>query len=393
MKTKILFFFLITIGAFAQRPQMHLIIAADVEDNAYTVRNFSKEEKIKNMFSLVSAELGFNLQTKYLHTYNYGFSAKGVLDTLSKLKILTLDDIVIFYYLGRGYYNDQNAKVPLLEFQDTKKMLSFDQIRKKLVPLKARLSLLVADCDESYSLLNPDVLPHSLIKTSQTETIPEVFQKAIYAATNAEYSNDYLLEDTKHEALEPLFISEDSIYAEKCFLELDQLFTISKKNKADFNELRHISLLNDIISAYSVDSYPAALNIDKKVDLYSLMNLEESFYRTKVISYEDYRLLVDSLFRQRAVLDFKSPINVAIRKLFEYEKKVLVPSFWRFENPEKLMYYFNRLDDLSLKMSKINFAKPLNSREERIKAVYARLDTYKSAGFPFESKFKGSFSL
>jgi hypothetical protein len=70
MRTKILFFFLMTLAAFAQRPKMHLIIAADVEDNAYTVRNFSKEEKIKNMFSLVSAELGFNLESKYLHTYN-----------------------------------------------------------------------------------------------------------------------------------------------------------------------------------------------------------------------------------------------------------------------------------------------------------------------------------
>lgn len=387
MKIKIVFFFLFAMAAFAQRPKMHLIIAADVEDNAYTVRNFSKEEKIKNMFSLVSAELGFNLQTKYLHTYNYGFSAKGVLDTLSKLKILTLDDIVIFYYLGRGYYNDQNAKVPLLEFQDTKKMLSFDQIRKKLIPLKARLSLVVADCDESYSLLNPDVLPHSLLKTSQTETIPEGFEKAIYAALNTDFSTDYLSEDVNAEVPEPLSISEDSIYAKKCILELDQLLTTSKKNKGDFNELRHISLLNDIISAYSLDSFPGAINIDKKIDLFSLMYLEESFYRTKVISYEDYRFLVDSLFKQRAVLDFKSPLNVAIRKLFEYEKKVLVPSFWQFENPEKLRYYFNEMDDLSRKMSKINFDKPLDSSEEHTKAVYARLDTYKSAGFPYESKF------
>ncbi|MCP9748957.1 hypothetical protein [Lacihabitans sp. CS3-21] len=387
MKTKIVFFFLMTISAFAQRPKMHLIIAADVEDNAYTVRNFSKEEKIKNMFSLVSAELGFNLEPKYLHTYNYGFSAKGVLDTLSKLKILTTDDIVIFYYLGRGYYHDQNTKVPLLEFQDTKKMLSFDQIRKKLVPLKARLSLIIADCDESFSLLNPGVLPHSIIKTSQAIPIPEVFEKAIYAASNADFSNNYITEDAKDEVSKPLIISEDSIYAEKCLLELDQLLTNKKKLKADFDELRHISLLNDIISAYLQVSYPETLNIDRKVDLDSLMNLEKSFYRTKVISYEDYRLLVDSLFRQRAVLDFKSPINVAIRKLFEYEKKVLVPSSWRFEDPEKLKYFFNTMDDLSLKMSKINFDKPLNRSEEHTKALFARLDTYKSSGFPDGSKY------
>ena len=221
-----------TLAAFAQRPKMHLIIAADVEDNAYTVRNFSKEEKIKNMFSLVSAELGFNLEPKYLHTYNYGFSAKGVLDTLSKLKILTTDDIVIFYYLGRGYYQDQNTKVPLLEFQDTKKMLSFDQIRKKLVPLKARLSLIIADCDESFSLLNPGVLPHSLIKTSQTQPIPEVFEKAIFAALNADFSINYITEDAIDEVSKPLIISEDSIYAEKCLLELDQLLTNNKKKQS-----------------------------------------------------------------------------------------------------------------------------------------------------------------
>lgn len=397
MKIKIGFFFLMTITAFAQRPKMHLIIAADVEDNAYTVRNFSKEEKIKNMFSLVSTELGFNLQTKYLHTYNYGFSAKGVLDTLSKLKILTLDDIVIFYYLGRGYYPDQNTKVPLLEFQDTKKMLSFDLIRKKLIPLKARLSLVVADCDQSYSLLNPGVLPNSLIKTSQTQPIPDVFEKAIYAELNTDFSTDYISEDAKDEVSKPLIISEDSIYAEKCILELNQLLTNNKKHKADFDELRHISLLNDVISEYSFYAYPVDFNIDNKVDLYSLMNLEDSFYRTKVITYEDYKLLVDSLFRQRAVLDFKNPINLSIRKLFEFEKKVLVPSYWRFEDPEKLKYFFNTMDDLTLKMSKINFAKPLNRSEEHTKALFARLDTYKSSGFPDESKYsfdyrKGLFS-
>jgi hypothetical protein len=159
MKTKIVFFFLIAIASYAQRPRMHLVIAADVEDNAYTVRNFSKEERIKNMFSLVCREMEFDLQIKYLHTFDFGFSSKGVLDSLSKIKILTRDDIVIFYYLGRGYYPNPSSKVPLLEFHDSKKMLSFEQIRKKIIPIKARLSLIVADCDESFSLLNPSVLP------------------------------------------------------------------------------------------------------------------------------------------------------------------------------------------------------------------------------------------
>ena len=385
MKTKIVFFFFITIAAFAQRPKMHLIIAADVEDNAYTVRNFSKEEKIKNMFNLVCRELEFDLQIKYLHTFDFGFSSKGVLDSLSKIKILTRDDIVIFYYLGRGFYPTQNTKVPHLEFQDTKKMLSFDQIRKKLTPLKARLSLIVADCDESFSLLNPSSLPHSLIKTSQLNASSEVLENEIYAALKSEFS----LVQTSFEKFEKYTVqedtSEDSIYLQKCIFELDEMLNNREKLNIDLDGLRHISLLKEVILEYLGMAYPRSFDTERKRNTELLLGLEDKIYRTRNISMYNYRYIVDSLFLKRKVLDFNDSQNKRIRWLFVYENKPFVPPHWILEDQEKVIYYLETLGQLNQELNERDTEKPLKVKDIHTYAIVARLENYKKTWFPFEN--------
>ena len=381
MKTKLLLLFFIAFTARAQRPQLHLVLAADVEDNAYTVRNFSKEEKIKSMFELVSKELDFELKIKYLHTQKYGFSAKGVLDTLGNLKILTRDDILVFYYLGRGFYPKPTTKVPLLEFQDTKKMLSFDQIRKKVSTLKTRLTLLVADCDETYSLLYPQVLPHSLLKTVFLPPDVDGIQ-------TSSFDNQFLIENLDvsgfHENQVLKKYSLDSLYRDNCLAQLQAM--LSTHNINDLEKKWHTSVLINRLSSYVTQPISTYSSFEDRYRLEQILEIAPRKYRTQSISEYDMEILVDSLFRKQKILDFDDTLNLKIREFYLFENKPMVSTFWDTESPEMIAYCLETLNELNRLIAAFIPNKPLQLPQQRLKIIYNRLESYKKYGFPNTSE-------
>lgn len=383
MKTKLLILFLLCFEGFSQKPRLHLIIAADVEDNAYTVRNFTKEEKVLNMYNLISRELNFDLQTKYLHASNVDFNAKSTLDYLGNIKVFTKDDIVVFYYIGRGFYPNRSTKFPLLEFQDTKNMLSVEQIRKNLSPIKSRLTLVVADCDESYTLANPRTLPHSLIRTGSVNHESDVFEKVLLASVGNEFNS---LDSSRELQIkydeESIMPNEDSLYIQTCLSGIEIILANNNNHKLEVDRLKQIALISKIISEYPAIGYPKEFDNYKKADLKYTLKLRDNKYQTEKFKSEDYKLLVDSLFLKRKVLDFDDSLNISIRRLFEYDKRPIIPEDWEYSNVESIDYFFEINNQINSKIARINLQKPINADEKQAFAIYKRLEYYKKDYLP-----------
>ena len=387
MKIKFIVFFFLVLHGFAQKPKLHLIIAADVEDNAYTVRNFTKEEKILNMYNLVSRELGFDLETQYLHSTKFGFNGKGVLDELGKIKVFTKDDIIFFYYLGRGFYQNRNIKYPLLDLQNTKKMLSFEQIRGKLNTKKARLTLVIADCDESYTLVDPRTLPHSLIRSSYYKPVSEDFENSFFA------SIDNKIEGSSFEnySLETSFIglstqNGDSLYLKKCTEEISVILDNNTNKSLDLNQLKRLAIISQIIGEYPEKGFPKTNSIDK-ITFGKLLQSSELKYILERPSHKDYELFVDSLFLKRSILDFQDSLNLTFLKFLENDAKEIIPEYWEKEKEEKIDYFFEVNNILSSEIAKIDFGKPLNIRQKHDFAIFSRLENYKKVGLPNQGEY------
>ena len=362
MKTRLLqILLLFGLSVKAQKPNFHLLIAADIEDNTYAVQNFSKEEKILNMYKLVCSELDFELKTQYFHTTNGGFNAKAILDELTKIKTSTKEDIIVFYYLGRGFYANSTAKSPFLEFQDTKNMLSLEQIRKKLLPIKSRLTLVIADCDESYTITNPKSLPYSLFKsayllpTEQHDSnvfwaggsngLAEILQFNSHQIQVNEFGNQPIENSTS--------LGLDSLYAKACLVDIQNLLGNLKGGKNDEIDIRHLIVLKDGLDWILGEDFRSPVEDYMSKGFFRFHILDDRKYRfTENIDKETFKLMVYKLFESRNLMNFQDSLNLKIKESIRYNQRLEMPEFWKLNTDNDISYLLESFEKLSAQQQK-----------------------------------------
>ena len=142
--------------------KIHFIVVANTEDARI---GSSVKKDVNNIYSEIKDVSTFlNLPLNYVEISGSKFGKANVETALNNLKPGT-DDIVIFYYSGHGYSNDQQSSklYPQFDlrqsrFEDiTVATLNVADVYDKIKAKNARLNLIISDCcNSSLGTLKPE---------------------------------------------------------------------------------------------------------------------------------------------------------------------------------------------------------------------------------------------
>ncbi|HNA92633.1 MAG TPA: caspase family protein [Chitinophagaceae bacterium] len=142
--------------------KIHFIMVANTEDARIGA---SVKKDVTNLYSEIKDVSTFlKLPLNYVEISGSNFGKEKVEAAISNLKPGT-NDIVIFYYSGHGYSNDQNAslKYPQFDLRQSRfddiyvATLNVQDVYNKIKAKNARLNIVLADCcNSSLGTLKPE---------------------------------------------------------------------------------------------------------------------------------------------------------------------------------------------------------------------------------------------
>lgn len=142
--------------------KLHLVIVADTLDKEIAKACLLDIKKVVEIFDNLVLTLG--IQKSYTFVSGKQFSVAGVKEAVSKIKLFSENDIVVFYYTGHGFRKreerEQKIHFPYMKLtsvpgsrQDTyNNSISISEIFETIKNKKARFNLVISDC------CNEDVL-------------------------------------------------------------------------------------------------------------------------------------------------------------------------------------------------------------------------------------------
>lgn len=150
MKYSFIFCLLLSFTVFGQpKPKILVMLATDVVDATYGVSTFGKIQKIAQSFNQIKKSLGYDLIYK---SWSRSQFESTVISNYLKDSLIKINenDILVFYYIGRGAYKTSADKNPSLEFRNRDEKIELQEIKNQLNTKKGRLKLVMADCYESF---------------------------------------------------------------------------------------------------------------------------------------------------------------------------------------------------------------------------------------------------
>ncbi len=311
---KLFFCFLISSSLFAQKPKIHLLIASDVKDAKYGVLTYGKIEKLNQMFNQVGKSLNYSLKQKYWFDQNYDADAVKRYLKDSLLKIGT-NDILVFYYLGRGE-NGLNSSTTDLQFRNPEKKMNVTVI-DALLKNKGRLAMVIADCYEPFPKLrtaflgntNSETKPEKeTIQTDELDSLEAFARKRnLSKISENEYLNYQLTKDSLNKFMDNVVLKEQSV---------------------SFFGQKMLMILK-LLSEYPIFGFPDnRKSLQRKFDILPDLSM-------KFIANRDFSSVIDSLYKKKTLLDFHDPLHIYLDTL------IRIPLYDTEERPTTTTERFN----------------------------------------------------
>lgn len=311
---KLFFCFLICSQLFGQKPKIHLLIASDVKDAKYGVLTYGKIEKLNQMFNQVSKSLNYSLKQKYWFDENYNADAvtRYLEDSLQKIGA---NDILVFYYLGRGE-NGINNTITQLQFRNPKENLSVTAV-DALLKNKGRLAMVIADCYEPFpksrtaflANTSSEITPEKEnIQVDELDSLDVLARKRnLSKISELEYLNYQQTKDSLNKIMDSIVLKEQTVgfLGQKMLMILRRL---SEYPKVGFPEDRR--------------------SLQRKFDILPDLSL-------KYISNRDFSSVIDSLYKKKTLLDFHDPLHIYLDTL------IRIPLYDNEERPTTTTERFN----------------------------------------------------
>lgn len=298
MKTKLLFIFFISLKLYSQTPQLHLLIACDVKDTKYGVETYGKLEKLNQSFGLISKSINYPLKTKYWYDEDFTSELvnKYLRDSLAKIG---KNDIVVFYYLGRGETESKADKTPSkLLFRNPKQALSIKTVNL-LLKNKGRLAMVIADCYEPFSKSRNLFVEDQIVEKKQSSQIIDTSELDSLQAIKIEKNLSKISETTLNNYLR----AKDSLAV---------IYNLLLKNETQDRVLEEKTLLIlKRLSQYPRLGFPDEnKSLKWKFDMLPDLSL-------KYLANREFSCVVDSLYKLNALLDFSHPMQAYLDTLFK----------------------------------------------------------------------------
>ncbi len=311
---KLIFCFLMCLQVFGQKPEIHLLIASDVKDAKYGVATFGKIEKLNQMFKQVGKSLNYSLKQKYWFEKNYDADIvkRYLKDSLGNID---RNDIVVFYYIGRGE-NGLNQSSMQLQFRNPERKFNVSEI-DALLKNKGRLAMVVADCYEPFPKsrtaffenTNSAIKPEKeAINKDELDSLEAISRKThLSKISNDEFVSYQLAKDSLNKIIENIVFKNQLVgsFGEKVFMILKRL---SEYPKVGFPENKK--------------------SLQRKFDILPDLSM-------KYISNRDFSPVVDSLYKKKALLDFSDPLQIYLDTL------IRIPLYDTEERPTTTTERFN----------------------------------------------------
>jgi hypothetical protein len=291
---RLLFFFLLGYPSFGQKQTFHLLIASDVKDVKYGVNTYSKIEKINQTFNLVTKSLNYSLKHKYW--YEQSFTSSAVADYLKdSLRKIDKNDIVVFYYLGRGQ-NDINKSLAELHFRDPQKKMSVQSVEDYLKN-KGRLTMLIVDCYEPFPksralFQEPDIV-QTLKQDLRTEDLDSLESIAVKRNLAKISESEWLTYSLVKDSLNYIFKNY-----------------VANNNDSEFEKEKVLMILKRL-SMYPKDGFPdPKRSLKRKFDILPDLSV-------KYTANRDFSCVIDSLYKKNTLLRFDDPLHIYLDTLIK----------------------------------------------------------------------------
>ncbi|MCP9768491.1 hypothetical protein EGI22_11255 [Lacihabitans sp. LS3-19] len=274
------------------------MIACDVKDTKYGVETYGKLEKLKQSFGLISKSINYPLKFKYWYEEDFTSELvnKYLRDSLSEIG---RNDIVVFYYLGRGETESTSNKTPSkLLFRNPKQALNIQSVNLFLKN-KGRLAMVIADCYEPFSKSRSLFLEDEPIESKQINEIVDTSELDSLQALKIKKNLSKISESTFTNYIQ----SKDS---------LEGIYSRLVKNETNEAVLEQkILLLLKRLAHYPSLGFPEEKrSLQRKFDILPDLSL-------KYVSNRDFSCVVDSLYKINALLDFTHPLQVYLDTLIK----------------------------------------------------------------------------
>lgn len=298
MKMKFFLLFFLSLKVYCQSPQLHIMIACDVKDTKYGVQTYGKIEKLNQSFAYISKSLNYPL--KYKYWYEGDFSAHLVYNYLrDSLSKVGKNDILVFYYLGRGDSGNNSDKTPSkLLFRSPNKPLSVLDANN-LLKNKGRLAMVIADCYEPFSKSRSVFEGESTIEKKQISQIINPLELDSLEAINIEKNIGKISESE----LNAYILTKDS---------LTNIYNSSINNeKKDVLFEEKMLFILKRLAQYPSRGFPdEKKSLRRKFELLPDLSL-------KYVTNRDFSCVIDSLYNLKSLLEFSHPIHVYLDTLLK----------------------------------------------------------------------------
>ncbi len=276
-----------------------VMLATDVVDATYGVSTFGKIQKIAQSFNQIKKSLGYDLEYK---SWTRSQFEPSIVSSYLKDPLLKINenDILVFYYIGRGAYKTSADKNPSLEFRNKDKKIELQEIKNQLNTKRGRLKLVMADCYESF--------PKSRGAEDSLDVIKRNDSTAIWLGINDFEKEDY---EKQMRAFSKLSFEEKAYYIwtkEVLFNELNKAI----EDTTDFGVRdERITMQLKRLSEYPKIGFP-----NEKKALLSRYELLPSVNSKSIIEiHRNFDCVIDSLFKLRNILSENVPLNLYLDSL------------------------------------------------------------------------------
>ncbi len=300
MKYIFVFSLLLNITVFAQpKPKILVMLATDVVDATYGVSTFGKIQKIAQSFNQIKKSLGYDLVYK---SWTRSQFEPSIVSSYLKDSLLKINenDILVFYYIGRGVYSNPSDKNPSLEFRNKDKKIELQEFKNLLNTKKGRLKLLMADCYESF--------PKSRGAENSLDITKKDDSTAISLGINDFEKEDY---EKQMRVFSKLSSEEKNYYLNTKEVLFNELYKIIK-DSTDFGVRdERITMQLKRLSEYPKIGFP-----NEKKTLLNRYELLPSVNSKSILeTRRNFDCVIDSLFKLRNVLSENDPLNLYLDSL------------------------------------------------------------------------------
>ncbi len=280
------------------KPNLHVFIAADLNDAKYGVQALGKINKVQQSFETISKSLDYNISYK---TFYYDdFNGKTINNFLKASKSVSSNDMLVFYYIGRGLYPNAVAKNPDMEFRNKDYKLNVDEIKNILNSKGGRLALVIADCNETY------YKTRSINFTDTSDTLNH------NQLTDFEVSDTLILPEVEKKYLALLPADELAYYNSETEKLSQQFLEVANEENTQNNEKTRLEMLLKRLSDYPNIGFPASDKpLTKKFRLLPDLSIVE------YTENRNFDCVIDSLYKKRAISDKNDPMNILLDRLID----------------------------------------------------------------------------